>query len=79
MNEWFRIRRKKGQYLHDPLTIHEAIFGGEKSPLIYLRGKIVIHEWAAFGTFIPQNNRPHYFAVKIKYNSNFIETLTKTI
>ena len=79
MNEWFRIRRINGQYPHDPLTIHEAIFGGEKSPLIYLRGKIVIHEWAAFSTFIPQNNGPHYFAVKIKDNSDFIETLTKTI
>ena len=79
MNEWFKIRGTNGQYPHDPLTIHEAIYGGEKSPLIYLRGKIVIHKWAAFSTFVPQSNGVHYLAVKIKNNNNFIEILTKTI
>ena len=79
MNEWFGIRGKNGQYPHDPLTIHEAVYGGDESPLIYLRGRIVIHEWAAFSTFIPQINGPHYLAVKIKNNDNFLEVLTKTI
>ena len=79
MNEWLGLRGKNGQYPHDPLTIHEAVYGGDESPLIYLRGKIVIHEWAAFSTFIPQINGPHYLAVKIKNNDNFLEVLTKTI
>ena len=79
MNEWFNIRNKNGQYPHDPLTVHEAIYGGDKSPLIYLRGKIIIHEWAAFSTFIPQINGPHYLSVKIKNNSNFLDVLSKTI
>ena len=79
MNEWFNIRYQNGQYPHDPLTVHEAIYGGDKSPLIYLRGKIIIHEWAAFSTFIPQINDPHYLSVKIKNNSNFLDILSKTI
>ena len=79
MNEWFIIRNKIGQYPHDPLTIHEAVYGGNKSPLIYLRGKIVIHEWAAFSTFIPQIDGAHYLSVKIKKNNNFLKTLSETI
>ena len=79
MKQWFYIRGKNGQYPHDPLTIHEAIYGGDKSPLIYLRGKIISHEWAAFSTFIPQENGPHYLAVKIKDNDNFLEVLSNTI
>ena len=51
--------------------IHEAIFGGEKSPIIYGRGKIIIIEWAAFSTFIPQENGPHYLGVEVKKDNNF--------
>lgn len=79
MNEWFNIRYLDGQFTHDPLTIHEAVYGGDKSPLIYLRGRIIIHEWAAFSTFIPQKNGPHYLAVKIKKDVKFLEFLKQTI
>lgn len=79
MNEWFNIRHINRQYPHDPLTIHESIFGGDKSPLLYLRGRIFVHEWAAFSTFIPQLDGPHFLSVKIKENSNFLEVLKKTI
>ena len=79
MNEWFNIRHINRQYPHDPLTIHESIFGGDKSPLLYLRGRIFVLEWAAFSTFIPQLDGPHFLSVKIKKNSNFLEVLTKTI
>ena len=79
MIEWFKIRRRNGQIPHDPLAIHEAVFGGDQSPLLYLRGKIFVHEWAAFSTFTPQKDGPHYLSVKIKDNNNFLDVLTKTI
>ena len=79
MKEWFSIRRQNGQCPHDPLTINEAVYGGEKSPIIYARGRIVISEWAAFSTFIPQENGPHYLGVQIKKDNNFLEMLSNTI
>lgn len=79
MNEWFNVRYLDRQITHDPLTINEAVYGGDKSPLIYLRGRIIIHEWAAFSTFIPQKNGPHYLSVKIKDNIKFLEFLKQTI
>lgn len=79
MKEWFSIRRQNGQCPHDPLTIHEAVYGGEKSPIIYARGRIILTEWAAFSTFIPQENGPHYLGVEIKKDNNFLEILANTI
>lgn len=79
MNEWFKRRRQNGQCPHDPLTVHEAIYGGNKSPIIYARGRVVSHEWAAFSTFIPQENGPHYLGLDIKKDNKFLEILANTI
>ena len=80
MEEWFKRRRhQNGQCPHDPLTVNEAAFGGDDSPIIYARGYVVIHEWAAFGTFIPRNDGPHFLGVDIKKNNNFLDKLEKTI
>ena len=80
MEEWFKVRaHQNGQCPHDPLTVNEAVFGGDKSPVIYARGRIVCHEWAAFSTFIPQKDGPHYLGVKIKEKNSFLEDLAKTI
>jgi inosine-uridine nucleoside N-ribohydrolase len=80
MDEWFsRRHHQNGQCPHDPLTINEAVFGGEDSPIIYARGYIILHEWAAFGTFIPKNDGPHYLGVDLKKDNNFLKRLEKTI
>ena len=79
MEQWFGRRYQNGQCPHDPLTVNEAVFGGEDSPIIYARGWVVIHEWAAFGTFVPNNNGPHYLGVDVKKNNNFLDKLEKTI
>ena len=79
MNEWFGIRGQNGQCPHDPLAINEAVFGGDDSPIIYARGWIILHEWAAFSTFIPRNDGPHYLGVDIKEGNNFLNKLEKTI
>ena len=79
MKEWFSIRRQKGQCPHDPLTVHEAVYGGDKSPVIYARGRIILTEWAAFSTFIPQENGPHCLGMEVKKDNNFLEILSNTI
>ena len=79
MEQWFSIRGQNGQCPHDPLTINEAVYGGDDSPIIYAPGIVVIHEWAAFGTFIPRNDGPHYLGVGVKENNNFLTKLEKTI
>ena len=48
MKEWLKKRHQNGQYPHDPLTVHEAIYCGDKSPIIYARGRVSSHDWAAF-------------------------------
>ncbi len=79
MKEWFSIRRQNGQCPHDPLTINEAVYGGNKSPIIYARGRIVLTEWAAFSAFVPMENGPHYLGVSLKKDNNFLENLANTI
>ena len=79
MEQWFNIRHQNGQCPHDPLTINEAAFGGDDSPIIYARGYVIVHEWAAFGTFIPRKDGPHYLGIDVKKNNNFLEKLEKTI
>ena len=79
MAQWFSIRGQNGQCPHDPLTINEAIYGGDDSPIIYAPGIVVIHEWAAFATFIPRKDGPHYLGVEVKKNNNFLTKLEKTI
>ena len=79
MEQWFNRRHQNGQCPHDPLTINEAAFGGDDSPIIYARGYLIVHEWAAFGTFIPRNDGPHYLGIDEKKNNNFLDKLEKTI
>ena len=79
MEQWFNKRHQNGQCPHDPLTINEAAFGGDDSPIIYARGYVIVHEWAAFGTFIPRNDGPHYLGIDVKKNNHFLEKLEKTI
>ena len=79
MKEWFSIRGQNGQCPHDPLTIHEAVYGGNKSPIIYARGRIIISKWAAFSEFITMENGPHYFGMYVKQDNNFLEMLTNII
>ena len=79
MEQWFGRRHQNGQCPHDPLTVNEAVYGGDDSPIIYARGWMVLHEWAAFGTFIPRNDGPHYLGVDVKNNNNFLDKLEKTI
>ena len=79
MKEWFSIRHQKGQCPHDPLTVHEAVYGGDKSPIIYARGRIILTEWAAFSAFIPQENGPHYLGMEVKEGNCFLEMLSNTI
>ena len=79
MKEWFSIRHQNGQCPHDPLTVHEAVYGGDKSPIIYARGRIILTEWAAFSAFIPQENGPHYLGMQKKEGNNFLEMLSNTI
>ena len=79
MEEWFKRRHQNGQCPHDPLTINEAIFDGDDSPIIYARGYIILHEWAAFSTFIPRNDGPHYLGIKVKNNNNFLKKLENTM
>ena len=79
MEQWFGRRHQNGQCPHDPLTVNEAVYGGDDSPIIYARGWMVLHEWAAFGTFIPRNDGPHYLGVDVKNNNTFLDKLEKTI
>ena len=79
MEQWFSRRNQNGQCPHDPLTINEAVFDGDDSPIIYAKGWIVLHEWAAFSTFIPRNDGPHYLGVDVKKNNTFLKKLEDTI
>ena len=80
MEQWFNRRsNQNGQCPHDPLTVNEAVFGGNDSPIIYARGWVIIHEWAAFGTFIPNNDGPHFLGVDVKKNNNFLSKLENII
>ena len=76
MLEWFKRRRNQnGQCPHDPLTIHEALFGDDDSPLMYAPGTMVIHKWAAFGTFVPHSDGNHFVAFQTRNESQFLERL----
>lgn len=60
MEEWFKSRDgQNGQCPHDPLTVHEAAFGNEQSPIYYVNGTLMVHEWAAFSTFMPNEDGKH--------------------
>ena len=71
--EWFKTRNQRGQCLHDPLTIYEAVYSSpntgsdfvaRQSCLRYVRGHIVCHSWAGFLTFVPNPFGPHRLAAE---------------
>lgn len=79
MDEWFRRRRQNGQCPHDPLAVHECIFGGEESVINYIRGILVVHESSSFCSFVPNPNGRHLFGFSTKNEKLFLEKLTNAI
>ena len=79
LKQWFEKRNGNGngQCPHDPLTIHESVFGGENSNVLYVPGTIILHEWAAYSTFIPHEDGKHLLGVDIKNKEDFLKHLTK--
>ncbi|KAL7715661.1 Inosine-uridine preferring nucleoside hydrolase [Entamoeba marina] len=77
---WFGVRfGQNGQCPHDPLALHEAVYGGEDGHVIYVNGTMIIHEWAAFGTFIPHPDGRHKLGVGVYEKDKFLEKLSKTL
>ena len=81
LKQWFYRRNGNGngQCPHDPLTIHESVFGGEDSNVLYVPGTIILHEWAAYSTFLPHKDGKHLLGVDVKNENSFLEHLTKYI
>jgi purine nucleosidase len=80
MLNWFAAKgRDQGQCPHDPLVINEARFRGEEGCLEYVRGRVVIHEWAAFGTFVPNEEGPHWLGVAVRGHDAFLERLVDVL
>jgi len=79
LEAWFNVRRGNnyGQCPHDPLTVYESIYGGNESIVIYLPGTLIIHEWAAFSTFIPHQDGIHLLGVDIREKDKFLEHLSQ--
>lgn len=66
MEEWFKLRNgQNGQCPHDPLTVHEAVFGSDMSPVYYVNGTLVPHKWAAYSTFVPNDEGNHLLGVYV--------------
>jgi purine nucleosidase len=73
---WFGHRfGQNGQCPHDPLVIHEARYLGEEGCLQYVRGRMVLHEWASFSTFVPHENGPHLLAIAVSRHDDFLANL----
>jgi purine nucleosidase len=80
MLKWFGVRRgQNGQCPHDPLVIHEARYCGDEGCLEYVRGRIVSHEWAAFATFVPHEDGPHFLGLSVKRHDEFLAQLTDVL
>jgi inosine-uridine nucleoside N-ribohydrolase len=81
LKQWFYRRNGNGngQCPHDPLTIHESVFGGEDSNVLYVPGTIILHEWAAYSTFLPNKDGKHLLGVDVKNEKSFLKHLTKYI
>lgn len=78
MEEWFKRRNgQNGQCPHDPLTVHEAVFGNDDSPVYYVNGNFMVHKWAAFSTFIPNEDGKHMLGIHVngKDIDKFLEFL----
>jgi len=80
MLEWFARRHgQNGQCPHDPLTLHEAIYSGDDAHIDYVPGTFIVHEWAAFSTFIPNPNGKHLFGIRPKNIDQYLEKLTNLL
>ncbi|KAH0786290.1 nucleoside hydrolase [Histomonas meleagridis] len=81
LDEWFKFRNGNGggQCPHDPLTLHEVAYQGTDSHVVYLPGTMIIHEWAAFGTFVPHKDGKHLIGVAMNGTEEFLEHLTDVL
>jgi inosine-uridine nucleoside N-ribohydrolase len=80
MLKWFEVRHgQNGQCPHDPLVIHEARFGGDEGCLEYVRGRMVMHEWAAFATFVPHKDGNDLLAIAVRKHDEFLERLADVL
>jgi len=79
LEAWFNVRNGNGngQCPHDPLTVYEAIYGGNDSYVIYLPGTLIIHEWAAYSTFVPHQDGKHLLGFDTRNVDKFLEFLTQ--
>jgi hypothetical protein len=68
-----------GQCPHDPLVVHETLFGGGRSHVRYSTGTLVVHEWAAFSTFIPHADGPHRLGLEVVDKEGFLRTLGQAL
>ncbi|CAL6016061.1 inosine-uridine_preferring nucleoside hydrolase [Hexamita inflata] len=79
VEKWMQLRSQNGQCPHDPLTIHETVFGGENSVVKYVKGKLIVHEWAAFSTFVPSENGNHCVGLAVENPDVFMNKLEKLL
>ena len=81
MREWFKRRPNGnggGQCPHDPLVIHESVFGGDDGMLNYVPGTLIIHEWACYGTFVPHPEGRHLLSISTRKDKQwFLDRLTE--
>ena len=68
-----------GQCPHDPLTIYEATAGGNQNHVAYVPGTLVVHEWAAYSTFVPHSDGKHLLGIEAKDVQGFLDKLEKGI
>eukprot|EP01122_Echinamoeba_exundans_P008116 TRINITY_DN262_c0_g2_i1.p1 TRINITY_DN262_c0_g2~~TRINITY_DN262_c0_g2_i1.p1 ORF type:complete len:442 (+),score=63.46 TRINITY_DN262_c0_g2_i1:137-1462(+) len=66
------FRAIRGTCPHDALTLVEAIYPHRY--MKFVRGWVIIHEWAAFSTFIPDPDGPHEIGESIEA-AKFMEWL----
>eukprot|EP00768_Dysnectes_brevis_P005315 gnl/Dysnectes_brevis/3803_a4892_407.p1 GENE.gnl/Dysnectes_brevis/3803_a4892_407~~gnl/Dysnectes_brevis/3803_a4892_407.p1 ORF type:complete len:420 (-),score=83.58 gnl/Dysnectes_brevis/3803_a4892_407:87-1346(-) len=71
LSEWVDSRHARWQTLHDPLAVHEAVACAGERHVGYVRGTFVVHEWAAYMTFIPGTG-PHLLGVDTVREDEFV-------
>jgi inosine-uridine nucleoside N-ribohydrolase len=80
MLAWFMVRPgQKGRCPHNPLTVHEAIYGGDDSPVRYITGTFIMHEWAAFTTFVPHEGGRRQLGAELHDKDKFIARLSAVL
>jgi len=62
----FFFKEIKGTCPHDAITTIEAIY--PEKYVEYIRGHLMIHEWAGFCSFVTDPLGPHRIGVKMKPN-----------